>query len=785
MLPIQKNTYAEKTARKKNPDGSYRTWGMDTVDYYRDQFKVNNVQAEVDEIQYAIEGIINRDKFDHLLNPHGLTAPKKGVQLGATLKNHNLLKGVANLLVGEFGRRTHDYVVTSMHKDDQNTYLQGLSEKMRAYDEQETVNKLNEAGFPTNQPTVEQPPRREVEETYKQTYNEIRVLRGQDAIDFIRHDQELEDKFTDIYYDWITVGMGYSYKCVRNNDVNYEYVPIRELFIPYEHNLRMAEDAQFAVRRRVVPINQILDAYSDSLDEEDLDYIHENHSQDSGIFANANTVNTGEKGVMPHYGASSQYSHNNSANGLTVDHVVWRSWKKYGILTYTNPLGEIATMEVADDYVKNADLGDISIEWKWETSIWEGTCIADRIYTLVRELPENRSSLDNAGIQKLPYNGLVNRSKSGTIQSIFKDGLPYQILMDTLHFQLEKVINKNKDKLIVMPYGLVPRNQGIDTTTMMHHADASGILWVDETAPNASYAAQMIKVLDVSLGNYVKDVYEIMQMIKQAYWDSIGMNNQRFSDIAQGAGKGTTEQAIARSAIITYEMTRKMDKFIQREYTGLMDISKLAWINGKKGLYLLSDGSKKFLQLNEDDAIYHLESDYGILVKDSAEQTEALQQFRGLASAYAQQNNALTATAEIYTNQNLDKIKGIVKVIEENEKKHQLALAETNGKQQQELQAMVDANDAENRKVEQYKSDNQLEGVMYTADMKANSNNSRDEPRPSNEVEQALAYHKIDKDNNAEMQAERKLNQEDRNLQLKQRGLEIQAKKNAQQKTSK
>ena len=107
----------------------------------------------------------------------------------------------------------------------------------------------------------------------------------------------------------------------------------------------------------------------------------------------------------------------------------------------------------------------------------------------------------------------------------------------------------------------------------MHHADATSILWVDETAPNASFAAQMIKVLDMGLGNYIKDVISIIQYIKQEYWDSIGMNAQRYADVAQGAGKSVTEQAIVRSSIITYELTRRMDKFIEREYQGFLDIS--------------------------------------------------------------------------------------------------------------------------------------------------------------------------------------------------------------------
>lgn len=789
MLPTQKNTYKEKTERKLNADGSYRTWGMDCIDHFRNQFNYNSIQPEIEEIQNAIEGILDRSKFEHLLNPHGLSAPKKGVKVGATLKNHNILKGIANLLIGEFGRRTHDFVVTSFNNDDESKFLQGLAEVMSAYDEQEAINSLNEAGFETNQPSVEQPPREEVASAYQTGFNEQRVLRGQNAIDYIKYNQEVDDKLVDVYYDWITVGMAYTYKCVRHNEVEYEYVPLKEIFMPRDSASRYGEDRQFAVRRRFLPVNKVLDLYNDVLEDEDLDFIHTNYMNNNSMFAGAHTMTTGRHGFikLPTIdntcnNNSGYYTNTPDYEGVAVDHVVWKSWKKYGILTFMAFTGEIETIQVSDDYVLNKEQGDIDIEWRWESVIWEGTCIADRIYCNVRELPECRSSLDNNGIAKLPYNCIHNNTKSGTIQSIFKDGIPYQVLMDTLHYQLEKVINKNKDKIIVMPYGLVPRKQGIDTTTMMHHADANGILWVDETAPNASYAASLIKVLDVSLGNYVKDVYEVMQMIKQAFWDSIGMNSQRYSDIAQGSGKGVTEQAIARSAIITYDLVRKMDKFCQREYQGLMDLSKLAWRDGKKGLYLLSDGSQHFLELNPDDAIYHLESDYGIIVKDSTEQTEALQNVRQLATAYAQQEGALYATTEIFTNNNLERIKGIVRTIEENNKKHELVIANANGEQQKQLQEMVNADKQADRDLDKYKADKQYQGVVDSASIRSDGKNSRDEPRPANDVEVALADHKIEKDNNAEIQEERRIQQKDKELQLKQNMIKLQAQKAKQTK---
>ena len=784
QLPQQKTTYKQKTAKRYADDGrSYRTDVMDTADHYIDQAGLDSVTAEIEQIQNAVEGIIDTAEYQHLLNPFGLSDMPNNIKVGAQLRNHNILKGIVNLLMGEYGRRTHDFTVTDFNGEDENQYKEGLAEALSSYYEQEAINALNGQGMETGQPSVEQGTPQQAEERYKQSFESYRVIRGQDAIDYIKYDQEVDDKFMDIYYDWITTGIAYSYKCVRKGDVIYEEVPSRQLYVPNVQGLRFVEDAPFAVRKWTMPINNILDAYNEHLDEEDIDYLTSTYVTESDMFAGASHMNVPKGGFIKlptldsNCGNASGFGATRAdSNGIPMAHVQYRSFKKVGTLIYTSPLGEVEEMEVSDDYKMNKELGDISITWKWESVIWEVTRIADRVYCLARELPENRAMLNNKGVQMLSYNGPINRTKSGQIISIVKDGFPYQILTNIIHYQMEKLINKNKDKLTVMPYGLVPRKKGIDTTQQMHHADASSILWVDETAPNASYAAQMIKVLDMSLGNYINDLMQILAFIKQEYWDTIGMNAQRYSDVAQGAGKAVTEQAIVRSAVITYELTRKMDKFIQREYTGFLDISKLAWIDGVKGKYVLSDGTKAFLEMNPDDAVYHLESDYGVFVRDSAELTDSLNQFKQLAGAYAQQTGSMSATAEVFSNNNMEKIKLIIGKIEDATKKHEAELASINGEKQKELQAMVDENDSQNRELKKYEIDMEYQGQVDSAEIRT-GNNSRNEARPANDVELALASHKMEKDNNKERQEDKRLAQKDMELSLKNKAIDRQAQK--------
>jgi hypothetical protein len=775
ILPKQKISNKERFERYPRPDGSSRNIAMDTADYYFDQFRYDSVNYEAESIQDAVEGILDYKEYEYMLNPLGIKVPNKNVKPGAVLRNHNILKGVVNLYMGEFGRRTKEYVVTDFNGEDENKYKEGLNEMLTAYYQQEAINQMNAVGLDTGQLSKEQKSPQEAEEEYKNSFDSNRVIRGQDALDYILYEQEVEQKYKDIYYDWITVGMGYSYKVVRFDNVDYEYVPFKEIYMPRSGTWKMGEDAPFAIRKRFVPLSTIMDLYHDDLDEEDIAYFDEKFGQHSAFFGNLRTTATGERGFIKlptvELNQRNSYTFNNgnfTVDNILLEHVVYRSFKKYGLLTFINELGEEETIEVTDDYVLNKELGDIKLVWKYKNALYECTRIDESIYIQNREYKENRSELNNNSKLKLPYNSLIARSKSETLQSFIKDGIPYQILINVIHFQMEKVLNKNKGKVLILPYELVPRKKGMDTTKMMEHADASGILWIDGTIPNASYAAQMIKAVDMGLSEYFRDCMDMIQGIKSEYWFSIGMNDQRYSNINQGSGKGTTEQAIARSAVITYDMNATMDDFIKRENQGFLDLSKLAWINGKKGQYILNDTTKKFLELNPDDAIYHMESDYGIFVKDSVEQTENLTAYRSLAGSFAQQQGAMSAVGEMFSHNSVERINRVVAKIEDNNKKHEAYLAEVNGEKAKELQAMQDAAQDKADQLERYKIDMQYQGVVDGAEIRT-GNNSRNEPRPANEVEIAMAQHTINKDADNSAKEERRLNQKDKELAIKEK----------------
>ena len=125
----------------------------------------------------------------------------------------------------------------------------------------------------------------------------------------------------------------------------------------------------------------------------------------------------------------------------------------------------------------------------------------------------------------------------------------------------------------------------------------------------------------------------------------------------------------------------------------------------------------------------------------------------------------------------MEKIKNIVAKIEDNNKKHEAYLANINGEKQKEVQQMINENAEKQRELDKYAIDKEYQQTVDSASIRT-SNNSRNEPRPANEIETALADHKIRTDSNKELQEERKLHQKDIELGLKQQQVTNQKNKN-------
>lgn len=704
VFPKQKLSKTEKGDDWKK---SNITYFINNTNFY------NSNNWEFFNLYKAAQGELDKSAYKYVLNPYN-SKDENLKNYPAQMRNYDIISPIINLFMGEKADKPSNMEIVCVNSDSSNKFEEGLHEQMLALMAQDFINKANNAGIETGVDSQEIPPYEKAAAEYKESWKDERAIFGQEALDYIRYNCDLKDKYQDAFYDWVVTGRCYSFKEVRDNDVHVEIVP------PYEishgtSTTNFVEDCNWVVRRFRLTPNDIVDRFRHFLLGEDIDFLEDKANfsiSESSIYTTANIDTTRKEAISGYF---------NSQSGLLdVYHCVWKSFKKVGILTYFDELGQEQMMEVEEGYILEKEHGDIKIEWEFINEVWEGYRVGSEgdLYFKIQPFEVQRDNLNNSSIVKLPYNGRIGYAKNNEYMSVVKTLIPYQALYNIYHYRGELTLARNKDKLMLMPMGLLPKGWEIDKA--LYFAETTGLMWFDETKANAANILNSIRGIDLGLGNYVEQMRALLSSIKEEAWDNIGMNRQRYGDSKASDGKGVSEQAVFRSSTITREMFRKFEKFEESDAQGLLDNSKYAWIEGKAGAYITSDGRQAFFKTNGID---HLESNYSVFAKDSSEEQAKLQQAKQITGMMAQKGSVSASLIfESIDSNNFSKLKKIARQFEDIETQLVKQQQESEQENGQILQDKINANDAANRDIKLQTEQIKSETAITVAKIQANAN---------------------------------------------------------------
>jgi hypothetical protein len=315
--------------------------------------------------------------------------------------------------------------------------------------------------------------------------------------------------------------------------------------------------------------------------------------------------------------------------------------------------GTIEEMEVDESYKLTPELKaqGAKLKFEWVNEVWEGTRIDGRFYIKMSPIPNQRTSMDNPSLCKLPINGRRYSDVNSNNISLVSLGIPYQLNYNIFKYRMELSIARSKDIIAQFDINLIPKKWDMDK--FMYYLEGTGIAWVDYNQEGIQLSPTHQSVLDMS----VKTIAQYIQLLDSIMleWEKIsGVNRQRQGSIGTYEGKGASQQAIVQSSHITEDIFRKFAQFEQRELQGLLDYSKEAWVSGKKGTYILPDTSIQYLDL---DSLGHMETEYGIFMSDSGKDQENLQQARSIAQAMMQNGVPASAVLELLDTESFATIK--------------------------------------------------------------------------------------------------------------------------------
>ena len=687
-----KQRLTEKEKDKDWRESNLRFWN------YRANLQISQNQ-DLKLLYRIAAGLHEEVDYSYVTNPLN----SKYNDYPAKLRNFDIISPVFMQLLGEFIGRPCDPIVVAKNSDIeavkqqesisqifnslQTAFVNGLI-KQGIY----VPGQVDEQGNPVEEPQHPELIKRKVD-----SMKDFKAIMGQNALDYIRDHQRLDEQDRTLFYDFIVGNLFISYKTIRGDDVIREICHPHNFYYFASSSVNYIEDAEAVKYVHFMSIPEVVDTFRDveGFTEDMLDDLEARPSTGSGIgfVGDAIENENGYYSVL-----------------IPVVHIQWTSLCKIGERVVIDELGGVSIDEVDEDY---KPIEGEQVNWTWVNQKREGWIINGRHYLGGYELKIQRGSITNPNSSKNSYNGKIFMSRGLRSVPLAARLMPYQESYNIIKYQIQKTINKNKDKISVIPLGLITTGkEGFDVDKALYYMDAMSTLFIDESAENAQVALQALKSIDLSLGNYIQWLYNYATQVKEEAYELVGFNRFRRSQTQASDAVYNVQQGQYTASLITEEWFKEFEEFREREYQGLIDLSKFAYSNGKKAAFIRNDSEAVYLKINPED---YCELEFGISVKNGGETKRNLDLLKAQATQFAQNQVKPSAVGKILNSKN-----NVSKLIEE------LELMEDEMMQQQQ-QAQQQAMEMEQAKLESemQKHKDEIDLGYYKVNMEALTSQSQ------------------------------------------------------------
>lgn len=644
-------------ATKAKPD-----WYANSIDYIIGLGLSLNDRTETETMLNVLHGDLPQEFYKKTLNPYNATN-ERFKRFPATLRNYDIMSDIIRRYIGEYFKGTHDFAVGANNPDIVFERNQALKEKvMQAAQQafqQEFERKYKEAveqaqgqgqSHESINPQEVMPDPEEFIAKFNQDYIDRESKQGQDILNYIRDLTNDAQIYLTAFFNYCSLGECYTYTELRGNKIIKECVPAIEAF-PIPNNQFMVEDHDMFARRIMMSYNQILDVFEDDLTDKDKSYLDDLYNNSAS--ASTKVVQLGWNQLFEKYpDVCGKFTDeeitlykpkpltpsDNNSNLYEVWHVVWKGFARQGILTYTNQLGFQEQRIVEEDYEFNPEAGDIDIEWKYKTQVYEGYRIGTR-YNGIYPVKARPILYERKG--KLPYNGIQELLPYCGKFSIIQIITPFQVLRNIISYHQEMVIAKNKMLILLLPKSLVAS----ETEDAIYRIAADGVLPIDDEEDAAGVKMQNIRLLNANMGQYITELSNLNEAIKQEARELVDMNAQRYGQIAQSAGASTTQNAISQSSTGSVLIFQMFDLLRCADYNRDLDFAKCAYVEGLETSYIdKTTGKKHYLSLDVNSFV---NSDYSTTVRNNGKEMDKIQQLKQWAFSAAQNGDLESALAAI------------------------------------------------------------------------------------------------------------------------------------------
>lgn len=713
------------------------------------------------KINYDLfDGKLHMSDLEAIINPNNL----KEKDEPAPVQHYPIINSKLQVLRGEESKRLFDFkvVVTNpnsiseIEDNKKNAVLQQLQQLVESQSESEEEYNRN---------------LEKMSDFFTYEWQDMREVRANNLLNHYIKEYNIPLIFNSGFMDAAIVGEEIYQVDIRGGEPVVEKLnPLKVRVFKSGYSNRI-EDADVIVLEDYWSPGKVIDTYYDVLTKKDIDYIEsapDNNHSSSDVdelgrrderdgFINTHMVSdtisfSNDEDGMPFYfdplGLFSDAAEDllpfDTHGNIRVLRMYWKSRRKIKkIKSYDLQTGEEVFSFYPETYVPNEVLGEEE-EVLYINEAWEGTKIGEEIYVNMRPRVIQYNRLSNPSRCHFGIIGSIYNINDGKPYSLVDMMKPYNYLYDVIHDRLNKLIAKNRGRLIRLDLAQVPKGWDIDK--WLYFAEKNNLLVSDSFNEGTGIATGKLYggmntnntgVVDAELGNSIQMYINILEFLKLSMSEVVGITKQREGQISNRETVGGVERATLQSSHITEWIFIQHDDVKKRVLECLLETAKIA-IKGRvvKFSYILSDGSQRIAEIDGDE---FAESDYGLIVDNSNGIQDLGQKLDTLAQAALQ--NQLISFSTVMKLYNSSSLIEKQRMVERDERQKLEQQAQQAQAEQQQMQQQLQANmQLEQAKLEQEDKLNQrdnetkllIANIQYASD-------GIEEPEYSQEAKDKLA----------------------------------------------
>lgn len=255
-----------------------------------------------------------------------------------------------------------------------------------------------------------------------------------------------------------------------------------------------------------------------------------------------------------------------------------------------------------------------------------------------------------------------------------------------MQYRIELTVAKSKGKIVLMDGNAVNDDDHGGEEQFLWYAESMGWAFVYRDQEGVDRSMNQYGVLDLSLFADIKQLIEISEYVKSQWDELLGITRGRKGQTTASDQVGTTNASIIRSTVISDLIFTGFEEFLETELQGLLDISKFAWAEGKKGHFRNDAGAMELLNLNPE---HHTNASYGVFVQNISNLMDRLELIKNQVNAIAQRKDVKPSTIiDIATTESFTELKALMKQAEAVEESIISKREQAEGERQQQLEQM-------------------------------------------------------------------------------------------------